>query len=70
MNCVKVVYSSSGQYCQNEYGVPLRHTEDMMYVNLVGSWKILNKQLWTKDKDWYSRLGVGYGANNFIAVNY
>lgn len=35
---------------------------------MAGSWEILNKQLWTKDKDWYSRLGVGYGANNFLQL--
>jgi hypothetical protein len=36
---------------------------------MVGSWEMVNKQLWIKDKDWSSILGTGCGgANNFLQL--
>jgi hypothetical protein len=36
--------------------------------NYIQLWRVavnvLNKQLWTDDKGWYSRLGLGHGAKD------
>jgi hypothetical protein len=70
---VMVLCSSRHQDCWSEYGVPLDHEEDMMDINspeesMAGSWENDEKQMGTKDKDWYFRLEVLCRSNTWSSI--